>query len=117
MIDAVQQVGRHFTHFLQVVEHAAVDHLGAADLIESSDISVLRGLSGFDALKGDALLLRPLGERVYLETRIVVHADRQQRATHPHQLVVRPNETRSRKNGVAVHTAASFGVEFTNRSH
>lgn len=74
VVAAVQPVGSHVAHFLQAVEHVAVEHLGAVGLVESFDIGVLRGLSGLDVLQGDAFALRPLGQRVRDELGAVVNA-------------------------------------------
>ena len=41
VVVAVQPIGCHVTNFLQVVEHVAVEHLGAVGLVESFDIGVL----------------------------------------------------------------------------
>lgn len=48
VVVSVQPVGRHVTHFLQAVEHVAVEHFGAVGLVESFDIGVLRRLAGLD---------------------------------------------------------------------
>ncbi len=44
VVVAVQPIGRHVTNFLQVVEHVAVEHLGAVGFVESFDI----GHFGYD---------------------------------------------------------------------
>lgn len=59
VVVAVQPVGRHVTHLLQVVEDVAIEHLGTVGLVESFDIGVLRGLARLDMVKGNALGLRP----------------------------------------------------------
>jgi hypothetical protein len=113
VVVAVQPVGRHVTHFLQAVEHVAVEHLGAVGLVESFDIGVLRGLAGLDVLQGDSLALSPLGQGVGDELRAVVQANRQRRAAHLHQLVERPNDARSRQAGVDLN-AQALAVEFVD---
>lgn len=74
VVVAVQPIGRHVAHFLQVVEHVAVEHLGAVGFVESFDIGVLRGLARLDVLQGDALVLSPLGQGVGDELGAVVNA-------------------------------------------
>jgi hypothetical protein len=55
VIVSVQLVGRHVPHFLEGIEHVAVQHLGAVGLVESLDIGVLGGLARLDVIEGDAL--------------------------------------------------------------
>jgi len=74
VVVAVQPVGCHFTHLLQAVEDVAIEHLGAVGLVEAFDIGVLRGLTRLDVVEGDALGLRPLGQRIGDELGAVVNA-------------------------------------------
>jgi len=74
VVVAVQPVGRHVTHLLQVVEHVAVEDFGAVGLVESLDIGVLRRFARLDVLQGDALALSPQGQCVGDELRAVVNA-------------------------------------------
>ena len=87
---SVQPVGRHVTHFLHAAEGIAIEHLGAVGLVESFDIGILRRLAGPDVIEGDALGLRPQGQRVGDELGAVVQANRQRRTAHLHQLVQGP---------------------------
>lgn len=79
MVVAVQPVGCHVTNFLPAVEGAGVEHRIAVGLVESVDISVLRGLARLDMVEGDALGRRPLRQCVGEELCAVVESNRQRR--------------------------------------
>jgi len=113
VVVAVQPVGRHVTHFLQVVKYVAVEDFGAVDLFEALDIGVLRGFARLDVLQGDALALSPLGQRVGDELRAVVQANLQRRTSHLHQFVERPDDARSRQAGVDL-DAQALAVELVD---
>ena len=71
---AVQPVLGHLPNLVQRIEDAAVRHLGSVGLVESLDISVLRGLARLDVVEGNALGLRPFGQSVSNELGAVVNA-------------------------------------------
>ena len=74
VVVSVQPVGRHVPHFLEGVEHVAVQYLGAVGLVEAFDIGVLGGLAWLDVIEGDALGLRPFGQGVGDELGAIVNA-------------------------------------------
>lgn len=49
VVVAVQPISCHVAHFLQRLEHVAVQHLGAVGLVESFDIGVLSRFARLDA--------------------------------------------------------------------
>lgn len=67
VVVSVQPVGRHVPHFLEGVEHVAVQHLSAVGLGEAFDIGVMGGLAWLDVIEGDALGLRPFGQGIGYE--------------------------------------------------
>lgn len=113
VVVAVQPVGRHVTHLLQVIEHVAVEDFGAVGLVEALDIGALRGFARLDVLQGDAPALSPLGQRVSDELWAVIQSNRQWRTAHLHQLVQGPNDAHSRQAGVDL-DAQALAVELVD---
>ena len=59
VVVAVQPVGSHVTHLLQVVEDVVIEHLGTVDPFEAFNIGVLCGFAGLNVLRGVAFAVCP----------------------------------------------------------
>lgn len=84
VVVAVQPIGCHVAHFLQRIEHVAVQHIGAVGLVESFDIGVLSRFARLDVLQSNAFRLCLLDQYIGNELRPVVQANQQRRTAYLH---------------------------------